>query len=132
MPIYSSFVPPAQTHSWGFGGTLAVGSHNHPWRPRRKIRITHLDAVLRTVPTGAAVLVDLNNFNVSTGAETSILASSADRLNVAVSTRADTKTLAVPVSVLAGDAIVPEIDQVGSTIAGAHLTVTIRYEEDLT
>lgn len=122
--------PVSQVQSWGWSGTLAVGSHGNLWRARRHCRITHVDAIIRTAPGTQAILVDLNTFDLTTGTETTILASQSDRISIAAGSRSSFVTLATPIDLPAATVIVPQIDQIGATgNEGANLTYTIRYEE---
>lgn len=74
-----------------------------------------------TAPTGAAIIVDVNK-NGST-----IYTTQADRPEIAVSTNVD--IFAAPTGGGSyygpGDYITVDIDQVGSTVAGADLTVIV-------
>ena len=78
-------------------------------------------AAVNTAPTGASLIVDVNKNGTSIYATTQ-----ANRPTIAASGNSalggtpDTTTFA------SGDYIQVDVDQVGSTVAGADLTVTIR------
>jgi hypothetical protein len=83
--------------------------------------IVDVRAVVDTQPTGAAVIVDVNKNG------TTIFTTQANRPTIAVST--NDSGLATPdvTSFAAGDYMQVDIDQIGSTIAGADLTVMVRF-----
>ena len=78
-----------------------------------------------TAPTGASILVDINK-NGDTGLS---IFSGATRLTIAAAGFADNKTtFHASNSILAADDYLTiDIDQVGSTIAGADFSLTIEY-----
>jgi hypothetical protein len=77
-------------------------------------------AAVNTPPTGAALLVDVNKNGTTIYADQSKRPSIAAGANSAVGNNPDVTTLA------AGDYLTVDVDQVGSTVAGADLTVTVR------
>lgn len=81
--------------------------------------ITDVRAYLDTAPTGAAFIVDVNKNAVS------LFTTQANRPTVAISGNASTTTLPDITTVAAGDRISVDIDQIGSTIAGSDLYVSV-------
>jgi hypothetical protein len=73
-----------------------------------------------TAPTGAAVIVDVNKNG------TTIFTTQSARPTIAVSTTSATGNNPAVTTFAANDYISVDIDQIGSTVAGADLTVLIR------
>jgi len=74
-----------------------------------------------TAPTGASIIVDVNKNG------TTIFTTQANRPTIAISTFSDTSSLSDIVDIAAGDYLTIDVDQIGSTIAGSNLVVTIDY-----
>jgi hypothetical protein len=73
-----------------------------------------------TVPTGAAIICDINKNG------TTIFTTQGNRPSIAISGNTSGKVTNMDVTSLAdGDYLTVDIDQIGSTIAGADLTVQI-------
>ena len=110
-------------------GTLATGTAVVP--PvvlPRACTILKVSARVVTAPTGASLLVDINK-NGNTGQS---IFSGATRITIAAASNADNETsFHATYGVLAADDyLTVDIDQVGSTIAGADLSVTIEVRLD--
>lgn len=107
-------------------GTLATGTGksakiNVPFTGR----ITKVVANVDTAPTGADIIVDIHKNG------TTIFTTQSNRPTIASSaTSGNTTTIEVS-SVAIDDVLTLDIDQVGSTVAGADLSVTI-YVDDVT
>lgn len=87
--------------------------------------IKKIAASVGTAPTGATLIVDINKNG------TTIFTTQANRPTVAVS--ATSATMAGNAEVLtfaAGDLLSIDVDQIGSTVAGANLGVSILVEFD--
>jgi hypothetical protein len=80
-------------------------------------------ASVNTAPTGAAVIVDVNK-NGST-----IYSTQGARPQIAISTNSATGNSPAITTFVLGDYITVDIDQVGSSVAGSDLTVTIRLRK---
>lgn len=78
-------------------------------------------AAVGTAPTGATVICDVNKNG------TTIFTTQANRPTIALSGFVSGPGLSVPnvTSVVVGDLLSVDIDQIGSTVAGADLTVTV-------
>lgn len=83
--------------------------------------IRRINAGVGTAPTGTSLIIDVNKNG------TTLFSTQGNRPTIAVSTFSDTENLPDVVSVSAGDYLTVDIDQIGSTIAGENLTVTIEY-----
>lgn len=77
-------------------------------------------AAVNTAPTGAALIVDVNKNG------TTIYTTQTARPQIAVSTNSANGNSPAVTTFVAGDYITVDIDQIGSTVAGSDLTVTIR------
>lgn len=95
-------------------GTLRVPIHQAG-------TITSIRAMVNTAPTGAAIIVDVN-INGTTAYSTQ-----GNRPTIAVSTNSVNATLPNTTALAAGDYLTVDIDQIGSTIPGSNLVVSIRY-----
>ena len=108
------------------GGTLVVSTGVLRLYFKRAVTITNVMASVNTAPTGAAIIIDVNKNG------TTLFTGGTDRPQIAISGFVDLTAVPAVTSVAAGDYLQVDIDQVGSTIAGADLTVTIEYTESIT
>jgi hypothetical protein len=110
-------------------GTLAVTTNVVPAIVLpRACTILKVSARVGTAPTGASLLIDINK-NGNTGQS---IFNGATRITIAAASSADNKTtFDGSYGVLAADDyLTVDIDQVGSTIAGADLGLTIEVRID--
>jgi hypothetical protein len=115
---------PVDQVAYSVSGTLVAGAggfrlYNDSGFART---ITTVRASVGTAPTGASILVDVHKNG------TTIFTTQGDRPTIAVSTNTDTATPNVT-SWANGDYLTVDVDQIGSTIAGADLTVTVNYTQ---
>lgn len=80
-------------------------------------------ASVNTAPTGAALTVDINKNG------TTIYTTQASRPSVAISGNTNVGSTPDVTSFSSGDYITVDVDQIGSTIAGADLTVVLRLRK---
>ena len=105
-------------------GTLVTGTNLTPALiANNTLTIVQAYAYVKTVNTGASLIIDLNKngtslWNVTQANRLTIAASDADKY--ATQTSFDTTSLAE------GDILTLDIDAVGSTISGESLTVQLR------
>lgn len=86
----------------------------------RTLTITAVRTHVGTAPTGATLIVDVNKNG------TTIFTTQGNRPTVAISGNTSGKVTNMDVTSLAdGDYLTVDIDQIGSTVAGSDLTVTI-------
>jgi hypothetical protein len=78
-------------------------------------------ASVGTAPTGAAVIADV----LKNG--TTVFTTSGNRPTIAISGNVSTTTVPDVTTLVAGDYLTSDIDQVGSTIAGADLNVQVLW-----
>jgi hypothetical protein len=100
-------------------GNAVVGSGTMRYYVDQTWTISTVRASVNVAPTGAAILVDVNKNG------TTIFTTQANRPEIAVSTNTDVSGTPNVTSLASGDYLTVDIDQIGSTIAGADLVVTI-------
>lgn len=79
-------------------------------------------AMVNTQPTGAAVIVDVNKNG------TTIFTTQSNRPQIAVSTNGDASGTPDVTSITTGDYLTVDVDQIGSTVAGSDLVVSVRLQ----
>lgn len=110
---------PTPIPPFGASGVLSVRTGGMRHTMEESATIQSVRATVGTPPTGASIIVDVNKNG------TTIFTGGTDRPTIAAGTNTDTGTPAVT-SLAPGDYLTVDIDQVGSTIPGSDLTVTIR------
>ena len=85
--------------------------------------ITKAYAYATTAPTGASLLFDINVNG------TTIWATQANRLAIASTANSGTQTSFNTTALAENDVLSIDIDQIGSTIAGSDITVTLKCEK---
>lgn len=115
------------TMKWAFAGTLTVTTtKDYIALPDTGV-ISRVDLVCDTAPTGAAVIVDVERSTDGGSTWVTIFTNQANRPQVAISARTgNTTTIDVSGATEYTHLFRVAIDQVGSTIAGADLSVMIR------
>jgi hypothetical protein len=100
-------------------GAISVVTGKGRWIAPAACTVLGIRLAIDTAPTGASVKCDLNK-NATT-----MFTTQGNRPDIAVST--NSSALAVPdvTAVAAGDVLTVDIDQVGSTIAGADLVANV-------
>lgn len=104
-------------------GTLTVktGTSRYPVKGGT-FQIISVAAMVNTAPTGATVIVDVNKNG------TTIYGTQGNRPTVAISATSATVGAHTATTVTDGDYLTVDIDQIGSTVAGADLVVVIRMQ----
>ena len=87
----------------------------------RVLEITKAYASVKTAPTGANLVIDINKNGTSIWASTQ-----ANRLTVTAGNSSGTQTSFDTTALAEGDVITLDIDTVGSTIAGSDLVVLLK------
>lgn len=109
---------------WYASGTLTTGTNNGPrYVVPQALTILKVWLIVRTAPTGAAILIDINK-NGST-----IWSSQANRGTIAIAATAGNQTTFNTTALAAGDYLDLDIDQVGSTVAGVDLTIVLECSQ---
>ena len=102
-------------------GSLVTGTNLTPVIPvHRALVITRAYAVVKSAPTAADLIIDINK-NGST-----IWSTQGNRLIISATATTGSQTSFDTTALAADDALTLDIDQIGSTVAGADLTVTLR------
>lgn len=83
--------------------------------------ITKVYAYVKTAPTGASILIDINKNGTSIWNTTP-----ANRLTISAAAQSGTQTSFDTTSLAEGDILTFDIDQVGSTVAGADITIIVK------
>lgn len=103
-------------------GTLAVGTSLTPLLLAPKsLTIIKAYANVKTAPTGANLIFDINKNGTSIWNATQ-----ANRVTVVATATSGTQTSFDTTTLVEGDILTLDIDQIGSTIAGANATVTLK------
>lgn len=109
-------------------GGLSTSESCEEFRGRIPVACTvvHASATVTTAPTGATILVDINECDSNGENCVSIWsATQANRLTIAAGAKAGARTAFDDTSIALGNKIQFEIDQTGSVVAGSNLTVTL-------
>jgi hypothetical protein len=105
----------------GIGGDLTVGAQGARMYndTGRTLTLTAVRASVGTAPTGASILVDVNKNG------TTIFTTQGNRPAIAASAFTSGKMTPDVTTLVDGDYLTIDVDQVGSTITGSYLTVQI-------
>lgn len=108
--------------AFSYPGNLAVGTSVTPILiALRTLMLTKAYANLKTAPTGSSVIIDINKNGSSLWSTTQ-----ANRLTISATETTGTQTAFDVVTLVEGDILTIDIDQIGSTIPGTDLTVTLK------
>lgn len=118
---------------WIFGGTLTTGQISKDYKDLPDdITIERVDLICDTVPTGDAIIVDIERSTDGGANWTTIFTNQANRPQVAISARTgNTTVIDIPAGVGNSHRYRAVVDQIGSTIPGADLTITVKAKYDL-
>jgi hypothetical protein len=109
-----------EAYTFSVTGTVAVATGKSRIYLEGNYVIESVRAAVNTAPTGAALIVDVNKNG------TTIYTTQTARPQIAAAAFTATGNSPAVTTFAAGDYITVDVDQVGSTVAGADLTVTIR------
>lgn len=114
----------AQTITFSRLGDLATVTGTSKWVAPRAGTIIGVRAAVGTAPTGSAIRVNVLKNDIGN----SIFTLSNDQPTIADGSEVGAETVPTGSSTfVAGDYLTVDIDQVGSTVVGADLTVTIEF-----
>jgi hypothetical protein len=120
------------TMKWAFSGTLVTGTTKDYIALPDTGTIARVDLVVDTAPTGAALIVDIERSTDSGATWVTIFTNQANRPQIAVSNKVgNTTTIDVPGATQNTHLFRANIEQVGSTVAGADLSVMVRGTYDV-
>lgn len=107
--------------------TLTAGTNKHPvpMEAPCPLIIKEVRIAVKTAPTGAAIIVDVNK-NATT-----IFTTQGNRPQIAAAATEGTTTTIEVSALVKGDNLTFDIDQVGSGTAGAYLAVEVICEQSL-
>lgn len=112
---------------WFFPGGLTTQTSKDYFSVPGDVNWDRVDLVVETVPTGAAIIVDIERSTDDGATWVTIFTNTSNRPQVAISARAgNTTTIDVPGGTGNDHMWRAKISQVGSTIAGANLGVTLK------
>ena len=120
LTIDGVLVVPVEAYTFSVTGIVAVATGKSRIYLEGDYVIETVRAAVHTTPSGAAIVVDLNK-NGST-----VYTDQANRPSIAVGTNSATGNNPALTTLAAGDYLTVDVDQVGSSAAGADLTVTVR------
>lgn len=103
-------------------GTLVTGTGISRLYFSRSATVVNVIAGVNTAPTGATVIFDLNKNG------TTMFTSQGNRPTIAISGFTDTSSVPDVTSVTSGDYLTVDLDQIGSTIAGADAVIIVEYK----
>ena len=109
---------------WSKAGTLVAETGASRLVLPFDATLVSVRAAAGTAPTGAAIIVDVNIDG------TTAFTTQGDRPTIGAGTNASAAETPAVTALPAGSYLTVDIDQIGSTVAGADLTVTIEYTID--
>lgn len=112
-----------EAYTFSVTGTVAVATGKSRIYLEGNYTIDTVRAAVTTAPTGAALIVDVNKNG------TTIYTTQSARPQIAASANSATGNSPAVQTFVAGDYITVDVDQIGSTVAGADLTVTVRLRK---
>jgi hypothetical protein len=129
VPLAGDAYTVTTTLTWSIAGTLAVGQQKARLLVPCALTVLKVRLVVDTAPTGANLIVDVHT-GTTTG--TTIFTTQANRPTIPAGSKTVT-SVAPDVTALAdATELSVYIDQIGSTIAGADLTIELICTQALT
>lgn len=105
--------------SFSIPGTLTTGAGTMRWYFTGNVTITNVIASVGTAPTGASLIFDVNKNG------TTIFSTQANRPTITANAFSDLSSTPNTTTFASGDYITVDVDQIGSTVAGADAVVRI-------
>ena len=103
-------------------GTLVTGTNVTPALiVHNALTISKAYAYVKTAPTGAAILIDINKNGTSIWNVTP-----ANRLSIAAGAQTGSQTSFDSTTLAENDILTIDIDTIGSTVAGADITIELK------
>jgi hypothetical protein len=110
------------TFTFTITGTLVTGTNLTPALiVPNDYTIQKAYAYVKTVPTGASIYVDINVNGTSIWS-----ADQSNRVQIAAAAQTGSSTIFDDSSLAEGDIITIDVDQVGSTVSGADITIELK------
>lgn len=102
-------------------GSLITGTGQSRWYAPDALTINNVLVSVGTAPTGSSLIFDVNKNG------TTVFTTQANRPTITASSNTDLTSAPDVTSLSAGDYLTIDIDQIGSTVAGANAVVQIKY-----
>jgi hypothetical protein len=118
--IWTDVHPPIECYTMSVTGVLTVATGKSRIYLEGSYVIETVRTAVNTAPTGASLIVDVNKNG------TTIYTTQGARPTIAASSFTATGNSPAVTTFVAGDYLTVDVDQIGSTVAGSDLTVTIR------
>ena len=113
-----------RTYVWFIKGTVATGTEQGAtYRMKRATTVEDVELHIKTAPTGAALIVDIND------AGTTIF-STKPEIDISGTVEDDNHVIS-DTALAAGAELTMDVDQVGSSEAGVDLTVLLHCKEEV-
>lgn len=109
-----------EVYTFAITGAVAVATGKSRIYLEGSYVVETVRAAVNTQPTGAALIVDVNKNG------TTIYTTQSGRPSISASSNSATGNSPDVTTFAGGDYMQVDVDQVGSTVAGADLTVTVR------
>lgn len=117
---------------WLFLGTLTTQTSKDYKILPDDVTWSRIDIIVDTAPTGAAIIVDIERSTDNGGTWTTIFTGGTNRPQIAASAKVgNSTTIDVPGGTANNHLFRAKISQVGSTVAGADLSVILKGTYDL-
>ena len=121
-PLLQSRADTPRTYVWFIKGALATGTEQgSTFRLKRAVTVEDVELHVKTAPTGATLIVDINEDGTT-------LFSTKPEIDISGTSEDDNHAFS-DTSLAAGAELTMDVDQVGSTVAGADLTVLLHCKE---
>lgn len=114
---------PFESFTFTYQGAVALATGSSRQYLGSTYTIDAVYAGINTAPTGASLVVDVKKNNVS------IFSSVANRPTVVSGGHYNLTSTFATTSLVAGDYLTVDVTQIGSTVAGSDLTVTVRLKK---
>ena len=105
--------------------STAMNCENFRGRMPAPCTLSRVDAAVRTAPTGASLLIDVNECTTPTSCTSLWSVTQGNRLAITASSLTGSQTSFDDLTIAEGNLVGIDIDQVGSTVVGSHLTVNL-------
>lgn len=123
LTIDGVLLVPIEAYTFSVTGAVAVATGKSRIYLEGDYVVETVRAAVNTAPTGAALIVDVNKSG------TTIYTTQSARPQIAASANSATGNSPAVTTFTAGDYLTVDVDAIGSTVAGADLTVTVRLRK---
>ena len=109
------------------GGGLSTVETCEEFRGRIPVvcTISRIDVTATTAPTGSSIIIDVNECSAPNTCTSIWNTNQANRVSIAASSFSGSQTTFDDTSIALGNYLGFDLDQVGSTVTGSNLTVTV-------